>query len=91
MRKRKRKFGNKPNFTTSQAVGDGIHIRLCHVCLHLSESDRPIVQCQECQRYLTIEPLIEEHLESKDRNDVDEEQEGHGEITGGLNGLSVVW
>ena len=84
------------------ADAEALHFRLCHVCLHLSESDSDIVQCQRCQRYLTIESLVEERLK-RARGGSEEEQEMIDEHEavfesgsfrrkgGGLAGLAVLW
>ena len=89
MRRRKKKSVGQPSYASIRPEGESLYIRLCHVCLHLSESGHPIIQCQECQRFLTIEPLVEEHLMSQQDEDVEEKQ--HGEIRGGLQGLAVLW
>jgi len=79
----KRKKKTQSHSKTSES-----HIRLCHVCFYLSESEQPIVQCQDCDRYLTIEPLVDEHLNN--RGEDDDEGKGH-HLSGGLQGLAVVW
>lgn len=82
---------------------EALHFRLCHVCLHLNESNVEIIQCAKCQRYLTIESLVEEKLAQKrgaSAQDVEEQEileehdavfEGARRRGAGLWGLSVLW
>lgn len=83
---------------------EALHFRLCHVCLHLNESEGDIQQCQKCQRYLTIENMVEQRLARRRRGaavfnlEVDDDiedlsEDDFGEIPrfSGLNGLAVLW
>lgn len=99
--KRNRKKAASPS--SASVRDDQLHFRLCHVCLHLNESNVEIIQCTKCQRYLTIESLVEEKLAEKRGASPEEieEQEilkehdavfaGSRRRGGGLYGLAVLW
>ena len=101
MKRHRKKIAASPTPNVSYDVP--LHFRLCHVCLHLNESNHEIINCEKCQRYLTIESLVEEKLAAKRRmthEEVEEQEileehdavfEGSKRRGAGLYGLAVLW
>ncbi len=100
MKRRRKKNQPSSPYSLGVKADEQLHFRLCHVCLHLNESESDIEQCQRCQRYLTIENLVEEKLAARLLGGEDDEDEMDEELMegsmvrrkgGGLNGLAVRW
>lgn len=76
---------------------DSVHIRLCHFCFHLNESDNDVYRCDRCKRLLTVEPfwgyLDEQDRAEKQASQDDEEEAPAAEGPQGslITGLSVLW
>jgi len=99
VKKRRGKTSNLLSPRLSTPGDDVLHFRLCHLCLHLNESQADIIQCERCHRYLTIESMVEERLRLGKRwrgGSEKSAEEGYTEDAGsdrifGLNGLAVLW
>lgn len=52
--------GNKVSRQIDNSLENGnLHFRLCHLCLHLNESEEDIEECVKCQHIFKDEALMQ--------------------------------
>lgn len=98
MKKKAHKTERREAAVPANPNDDFVHIRLCHFCFFLNESNSDVYRCESCRKLLTVEPFWG-YLDEQDRGvkkptaqEEDEETPSSGEAQPPLiTGLSVLW